>query len=44
MSREEFVTLAMHTMDLEALEGITRTGFADDETIPTWPRAMYPPP
>ena len=36
VSREEFVTLAMHTMDLEALEGVTRTGFADDDTIPTW--------
>ena len=36
VSREEFVALAMHTMDLEALEGITRTGFADDDTIPTW--------
>ena len=36
VSREEFVALAMHTMGLEALEGITRTGFADDDTIPTW--------
>lgn len=36
VSREEFVTLAMHTMGLEALEGVTRTGFADDEAIPTW--------
>lgn len=36
VSREEFVTLAMHTMGLDALEGVTRTGFADDDTIPTW--------
>ena len=36
VSRDQFVALAMHTVGLDALEGVTRTGFADDETIPTW--------
>lgn len=36
MSRDQFVALAMHTVGLDALDGVTRTGFADDDTIPTW--------
>lgn len=36
VSRDEFVALAMNTVGLEQLEGISRTGFADDESIPTW--------
>lgn len=36
VSRDEFVALAMHTAGLEALQGVTRTGFTDDEAIPTW--------
>lgn len=36
MSRDQFVALAMNTVGLDALEGITRTGFADDASIPTW--------
>ena len=36
VSRDEFVALAMHTVGLEAMEGVARTGFADDESIPTW--------
>ena len=36
VSRDQFVALAMHTVGLEALEGVTITGFADDAAIPTW--------
>ena len=36
VSRDQFVALAMHTVGLEALEGVTVTGFADDAAIPTW--------
>lgn len=36
VSRDQFVALAMHTVGLKALEGVTRTGFADDDSIPTW--------
>ena len=36
MSRGEFLTLAMHAAGLEALEGVERTGFADDDAIETW--------
>lgn len=36
VSRSEFVALAMQTVKLNALEGIDRTGFADDASIPTW--------
>lgn len=36
VSRDEFTALAMHTVGLEALEDITRTGFADDASIATW--------
>ena len=36
MSRGEFLTLAMHAAGLEALAGVERTGFADDDAIETW--------
>lgn len=36
VTRSEFLTLAMATMDLDALEGITTTGFFDDDAIATW--------
>ena len=36
VTRDQFVALAMHTVGLDALEGVTVTGFADDEAIPTW--------
>ena len=36
VTRDQFVTMAMHTVGLEALEGVTVTGFADDAAIPTW--------
>ena len=36
VSRDEFVALAMHTVGLGALEGVTVTGFSDDAAIPTW--------
>ncbi len=36
VSRSEFLTMAMNTVGTEALEGVTRTGFSDDDTIPTW--------
>lgn len=36
VSRDQFVALAMHTVGLDALDGVVRTGFMDDETIPTW--------
>ncbi len=36
VSRGEFLSLAMAVSGLEPLEGITLTGFYDDEAIPTW--------
>lgn len=36
VTRDQFVALAMNTVGLERLEGISRTGFADDDGIPTW--------
>ena len=36
VSRSQFVTMAMEAAGLEALEGVTTTGFADDEAIATW--------
>lgn len=36
VTRSEFLTLAMSTVGLDALEGITSTGFFDDEAIETW--------
>ncbi len=36
VSRGEFVAMAMHACGIEALEGVTITGFADDTSIPAW--------
>lgn len=36
VSRGEFLTMAMTAAGVEALEGVTATGFYDDEEIPTW--------
>lgn len=36
VTRSEFLAMAMSTVGLEELEGITRTGFSDDEVIATW--------
>lgn len=36
VSRGEFVAMAMNACGVEALEGVERTGFADDVSIPTW--------
>lgn len=36
VTRSEFLTMAMSTVGLDALEGITSTGFFDDEAIATW--------
>lgn len=36
VSRAEFLTLAMTTTGLDALNGITMTGFYDDDAIETW--------
>ncbi len=36
VSRSEFLTLAMSAIGMEELEGITRTGFFDDNVIQTW--------
>lgn len=36
VSRSEFVAMAMKVAGQEALTTISRTGFADDEAIPTW--------
>ena len=36
VTRGEFVAMAMNTVGVEALEGVERTGFADDVSIPTW--------
>lgn len=36
VTRSEFVAMAMNVAGVESLEGVTRTGFADDESIPTW--------
>ena len=36
VSRSEFVTMAMQAAGVDALDGVTRTGFADDEAIETW--------
>lgn len=39
LSRGEFLTLCLNTVGLAPLEGINRTGFSDDESIPTWEKA-----
>lgn len=36
VSRGEFLSLAMSVAGLEPLEGVSVTGFYDDEAIPTW--------
>ena len=36
VSRAQFLTMAMSVAGLEDLEGISLTGFSDDEAIPTW--------
>lgn len=36
MSRAQFTALAMAVADLEAMEGVTLTGFADDEAMALW--------
>lgn len=36
VTRSEFLTLAMTTVGLDALEGVTTTGFFDDDMIQTW--------
>ncbi len=36
VSRSEFLTMTMKATGLDALEDVTTTGFADDDTIPTW--------
>jgi hypothetical protein len=36
VTRSEFLTLAMSTVGLDALEGVASTGFFDDEAIETW--------
>lgn len=36
ISRSEFTAMAMAVAEIDALEGVIRTGFADDEAIPTW--------
>ncbi len=39
LSRGEFLTLCLNTIGLEPLEGISRTGFHDDDDIPVWEKA-----
>ena len=36
VTRAQFLTMAMSVAGLEGLEGITLTGFSDDDAIPTW--------
>ena len=36
VSRAQFLTMAMSVAGLKDLEGVTLTGFSDDEAIPTW--------
>ena len=36
VSRAQFLSLAMDVSGMEPLEGVTLTGFSDDDTIPTW--------
>ena len=36
VTRSQFVAMVMDAAGLEALEGVERTGFADDEAIETW--------
>ena len=36
VTRAQFLTMAMSAAGLEDLEGVTLTGFPDDDAIPTW--------
>lgn len=36
VSRSQFVAMAMDALDVDALEDVTTTGFADDTSIPQW--------
>ena len=36
VSRGEFLSLAMEVSGIEAMENVTLTGFADDQSIPAW--------
>lgn len=36
VTRAQFLTMAMSVAGLEDLEGVTLTGFSDDDTIPAW--------
>ena len=36
VTRAEFTAMAMDACGVETLEGVSRTGFADDAAIPTW--------
>jgi len=36
VSRAQFLTMAMAAAGVEPMEGVTMTGFSDDEAIPTW--------
>ena len=36
VSRAEFLTMAMSVAGLEPMDGVTTTGFYDDDAIPTW--------
>lgn len=36
VSRSEFVAMSMKVTGIDALDGVTTTGFADDIAIPTW--------
>lgn len=36
VTRAQFLTMAMSIAGLEDLEGVTLTGFSDDDAIPTW--------
>lgn len=39
VSRSEFLALAMATVGLDALDGVTTTGFSDDEAIAVWAKS-----
>jgi len=36
VSRSEFLTMTMKAAGVDPMESVTRTGFVDDEDIPTW--------
>lgn len=36
VTRGEFLAMCMKLADIELLSGVSRTGFSDDEDIPTW--------